>query len=296
MPSSGPDSIRCVRRRSVSTVRERITRRAPRAARRPRRAARPARARAGRAGRRRAAAAAGARGGRRRGGRGLLLGLVAEQVPVAVLALAGPAVVARDQLALHQAVDDGVQRRRVGEAVQALGALEQLARGLRPAQHHHGQHRLLLGPDLQRLVEQVAELGRAAAVVAGQPREAPAAEAVERVADRLLVVGDHRLAVGALVAGRAQRVQGQRIGVGRRALLLEQAARGRAALRGSGHARRAAYARCGWHAVHGGEGSIRVALARGDGAAASSSSGAARSWRRSTPRWTACAARAPAGW
>jgi hypothetical protein len=49
-------------------------------------------------------------------------------------------------------------------------------------------------------------------------------EAAQRVADGVVVVVDDRLAVRQLVAGRAQRVEGQRVGVGRRALLLEQAA------------------------------------------------------------------------
>ena len=56
-----------------------------------------------------------------------------------------------------------------------------------------------------------------------QPRVA-APELVQRVADDLLVVRHHRVAVGALVAGQPQRVEAQRIGVRRRALLFDQAA------------------------------------------------------------------------
>ena len=49
------------------------------------------------------------------------------------------------------------------------------------------------------------------------------AEPVERGADRGLVVVDHRIAVGRLVARQPQRVQRERVLVGRRALLLDQA-------------------------------------------------------------------------
>jgi hypothetical protein len=59
----------------------------------------------------------------------------------------------------------------------------------------------------ERLVEQVAVLGRAAAVAAGEPRPAAAAEPVQRVADRRLVVVDDRVAVRRLVAGEPQRVE-----------------------------------------------------------------------------------------
>ena len=50
------------------------------------------------------------------------------------------------------------------------------------------------------------------------------AQARDRAADRLLVVVDDRVAVGGLVARQAQRVERQRVPVGRRALLLQQAA------------------------------------------------------------------------
>ena len=67
-------------------------------------------------------------------------------------------------------------------------------------------------------------LGPAAAGAAGQPRPAPAPPPVQRVADRLLVVVDDRVAVRRLVAGQAQRVQRERVDVRRRPLLLEHVA------------------------------------------------------------------------
>ena len=65
---------------------------------------------------------------------------------------------------------------------------------------------------------------RAAAGAAGQAGEAAALQTVQRVADDRVVVVDHRVAVGGLVARQPQRVERQRIGVGGRALLLQQAA------------------------------------------------------------------------
>jgi hypothetical protein len=46
-------------------------------------------------------------------------------------------------------------------------------------------------------------------------------ESMEPGADRLFVVGDDRIAVGRLVTGRPERVQRERIDVGRRPLLFE---------------------------------------------------------------------------
>src|ERR1019366_4247228 len=68
----------------------------------------------------------------------------------------------------------------------------------------------------------MAILGGAAAGTARQPRPAATDEPGDRVADRALVVVDDRIAAGRLVGGKAQRVQRQRIRIGRRALLLDQ--------------------------------------------------------------------------
>ena len=195
-----------------------LSRRARRAARPPRRAARPARAPPAPAGPRRPAWPAPPRVG------GDLLGVLAQQVRVALLALARPPVQPRDELALDQPLEHLVHLYGAVEVVQPVGAREQLPRRLRAAQHQHREQGLLLAADLQRLVEQVAVLGGAAGVAAGEPRPAPLAEAVERVADRGLVVVHDRVAVGRLVAGQAKGVEGERVGVRRRALLLEQAA------------------------------------------------------------------------
>ena len=108
--------------------------------------------------------------------------------------------------------------------MEALAARPQLGRRLRPAEHQHGEQRELRLGELQRLVQQVAELHRPAARAAREPCPAAVPEPLERGADLALVVVGDRVAVGRLVRGEAQRVQRERVLVGRRPLLLDQAA------------------------------------------------------------------------
>ena len=113
--------------------------------------------------------------------------------------------------------------REVGKRMQPRRSLLQLAGRLRPAQHQHAEQRDLFVRHADRVVEQVPELGRAAARPARKPRPALFGEPVQRSANRRLVVLDDGIAVGRLVAGEPERVQRQRIGLGRRPLLLDQA-------------------------------------------------------------------------
>ena len=145
-------------------------------------------------------------------------------MPVALLLLAGLPRQPQDELALDQPLEHGLDGGEVRERLQALRALLELAGRLRAAQHQHREHGELVGAEAQRLVEQVPELVRAAGVAARQPREAPLGEAVQGLADDRLVVLHDRVAVRRLVARQPQRVEAQRIRVGGRALLLDQAA------------------------------------------------------------------------
>ena len=108
--------------------------------------------------------------------------------------------------------------------MQAVGALLQLAGRLRAAEHEHAEHRDLVVREPERVLHELPVLDGAAALARGEPRPLLAPEPLQRVADRLLVVVDDGVAVRRLVAGEAQRVQRQRVGVGRRPLLLDQAA------------------------------------------------------------------------
>ena len=148
----------------------------------------------------------------------------AQQLHVALFLLPGPARELLDVAALDQPPERRLHRTEVLEVVQALAALLQLARRLRAAQHQHAEQRELVGREPERLVEQVAILRRARAVAARKPRPAAAVGALQRVLDDALVVVDDRGAVRRLVAREPQRVERERIGVRRRALLLDQAA------------------------------------------------------------------------
>ena len=143
------------------------------------------------------------------------------EAPAGLLLPRAP-VEANDQAALRERVEQRLELVDRGELVQTLGALAQLARRLGSAQHQHGEHGELGPAERQRLVEQMAVLRGAAAGTAREPRPAATNEPGDGVADRVLVVVDDRLAASRLVGRQAQRVQRQRIGVGCRALLLDQ--------------------------------------------------------------------------
>jgi hypothetical protein len=107
--------------------------------------------------------------------------------------------------------------------VEPFGSLPEFGRGLWPAQHQHGEERELGVVQRQRFVEQMSVLDRPAAGATRQPHPAAPGKRLERDADRRLVVLDDRFAARRLVARQPQRVQRQRVLVGGRPLLLDQA-------------------------------------------------------------------------
>jgi hypothetical protein len=129
-----------------------------------------------------------------------------------------------DELALDELLEHLVDLLQRRERVQPLGALLQLAGRLRPAQHEHREDAELAVRDAERVVDQVPVLRCAAAGSAREPDEALAREPSDCLADRLLVVLDDGIAVRGLIACEAERVERQRVDVGRRPLLLDQAA------------------------------------------------------------------------
>ncbi len=66
-----------------------------------------------------------------------------QQLRVALLLVPGAALQAHDQLALDQPLERVVDLAEIHERVHPLGALLELARRLRPAEHQHADHRLL---------------------------------------------------------------------------------------------------------------------------------------------------------
>ena len=110
------------------------------------------------------------------------------------------------------------------EPVEPLRPLLELAGRLRATEHQDAEHcgRVPLEPEL--LVEELPVLRRPAPGPARDACPAASGEALQGVVDLPLVVVDDRVAVRALVAGEPERVERERVLVGRRALLLEQAA------------------------------------------------------------------------
>ena len=146
----------------------------------------------------------------------------ADAVPL--LLLARPAFERRDELTADQPLERVLDRRQLAEGVQPVGALLQLTRRLRAPEHQDAEHRHLVAGEAERLLEQLTVFHRAAAWPARESRPLLAPEPLQRLTDRRLVVVDDGITVRRLVAGEAKRVQGQGVGVGRRPLLLDQAA------------------------------------------------------------------------
>ena len=149
-----------------------------------------------------------------------------EQLAVALLLLAGAARAgARRARASIEPLERVCTRGDVRERLEALAACLELAGRLRAAQHQHAEQRACSPSSSGR---RSASRWRyfAARDCRRRSPAAPvrAAQARCRLAHVVLVVVDHRVAVGRLVAGQAQRVERQRVGVGRGALLLDQAA------------------------------------------------------------------------
>jgi hypothetical protein len=138
--------------------------------------------------------------------------------------LAWPTLEPHDQVARGEGVKRFVHLGERREAVQPFAPRLELADRLCAAQHQDREQRALGAGELQRFVEQVPVLDRAARRPAREAHPASRGQALERVADRGLVVVDHGLAVRGLVAGEPERVQRQWIRIRSRPLLLDQAA------------------------------------------------------------------------
>ena len=112
----------------------------------------------------------------------------------------------------------------VVEPVEPLRPLLQLAGRLSTAEHQDAEHRGRVALEPELLVEELPVLRGPAPRPARDACPAASGEALQGVVDLPLVVVDDRVAVRALVAGEPERVERERVLVGRRALLLQQAA------------------------------------------------------------------------
>jgi ferritin-like protein len=151
------------------------------------------------------------------------LGLAAQQLYEPLLLLSGPALEPGRVAALDQLVQDLLDGCERGPVDHTFAAASELPARLRPAQQQDGEHGELLASESQRLLGEVAVLGRAARVSAGEAGQAVARKPLGGVAHRLLGVGDDRVAVRRLIAREAQRVEAQRVLIRSREALLEQA-------------------------------------------------------------------------
>ena len=128
------------------------------------------------------------------------------------------------------------------KAMQPLRPLLELTWRLGAAEHQDAEHGDLVGREADLRVEQLAVLRGPAPGAARQPGPPPSREALERVVDLALVVEDDRIAVRRLIAREPESVERERVLVGRRSLLLEQAPQHAQLDRVGVHARRG-YAR-----------------------------------------------------
>ena len=91
-----------------------------------------------------------------------------------------------------------------------------------PAQQQHRDQRRLLGAQPQLLLEPLVVLHHPDHGGLDEPDEFAVAEASQPIDDRRLVIGDHRVTAGGLVAGRPEGVEREGVGVGHRPLLLQE--------------------------------------------------------------------------
>ena len=111
-----------------------------------------------------------------------------------------------------------------GERMEPGRPLVELAGRLRSAQHEDAEHGYLVVAEPERVVEELSVLRRAAPRAARESRPAAAREPLERVVDLVLVVRHDGVAIRRLIARQAESVERERVLVGRRPLLLQQAA------------------------------------------------------------------------
>ena len=113
---------------------------------------------------------------------------------------------------------------QLAKAVEAAGPAAQLPWRLRPAQHQQRQHRPTTIGQLQHLVGHLTELLPSLSGAGIHPTNQRAiSQGVERAGNLACVERHDRVAPRALVGGRHQRVERQRVGGGNGQLFLHQA-------------------------------------------------------------------------
>jgi len=123
-----------------------------------------------------------------------------------------------------QAVQRGLDIVERRERIQPPAPRLELTRCLRPAEQEQGDDREVGPIQPERLVEHVPVLHHALARRLDPARQLLLAQPLQRGLDGRLAVGDHRLAIGRLVAGGDEPVQREWIALGCRERLLRERA------------------------------------------------------------------------
>ena len=126
--------------------------------------------------------------------------------------------------ALHELLQSGQNVADFLETVHALGAASELAGRLRAAQEEDANERGLGAAEVECFAQPMFIFGDAPVGGACAPGEAIVFEAMQGVAYRIFIEIHDRLAVGALVAGVDQRVEGHGVILGGGDFLLNQSA------------------------------------------------------------------------
>ena len=121
-----------------------------------------------------------------------------------------------------ETVEGGGDGGEVVEGVHAVGAAAELAGGLGAAEEQEAEERGLVAAEVEYGADAVLVLGDAGVAVGSD--EAVLFEGVEGLADLLFVEVEDGVAAGALVAGVEERVERERIVLGRSDLFFDESA------------------------------------------------------------------------
>ena len=112
------------------------------------------------------------------------------------------------RVALHEELEGGLHAVEILEVVHALGAGAEFAGGLRAAQEQDAEDGDFVSMEIESFVEAVLVFGDAI-VAAGGAGESLIAERAQGVADGIFIETHDGFAIGFLVAGVEERVEGQ---------------------------------------------------------------------------------------
>jgi hypothetical protein len=147
-----------------------------------------------------------------------------------------------DRSASRQAFEGGLDGGEIVEGVESVGAATEFAGSLRAAEHEETQDGGLIAAEIEDSADPVLVLGDASIADCGD--EGKVFEQVEGLANLFLGEIKHRVAAGALVARIDQRVERERIVLGRGDLFFDKGAQYAKLRRGELHGYKGATGGC----------------------------------------------------